>query len=69
MSYEGFPYKECLEKHTLDFCLGEKNCKELHTYDNGQTYYCSIVMSKLEKLHPLRSSKEAEKNERGNRVT
>jgi len=46
-----FPYRECELNHTLDYCF-DKECKHLHTNDNGQTYYCDIVFSRLEELHP-----------------
>ena len=57
MSFEGFPFQECLEKHTLDFCL-DKDCEHIHTADNGQTYYCDIVFAKLEQLHPPKPEEE-----------
>lgn len=45
-----FPYKKCLEKHTIDFC-DEKECKWLKSNDNYQTYYCELVMWKLEEKY------------------
>lgn len=48
-----FPFKECLVKHDLDFCISEKECKWIRTDDCCQTYYCELVMWKLEEEHPM----------------
>jgi hypothetical protein len=45
-----FPYPECLQHHTLDFCL-DKDCKYLQSHDNYQNFYCELVFWKLEERY------------------
>lgn len=46
-----FPYPECLEEHTLDFCE-DKDCEYLGCSADFCNYWCNLVLEKLEEQHP-----------------